>query len=63
MQKLSRRAILAAALVFSAFSMVGAPRAAEMTPLDVAKAYVAAWNEKNAKRPPLTSPIMLNISM
>jgi steroid delta-isomerase-like uncharacterized protein len=50
MQKLSRRAILAAALVFSAFSMVGAPRAAEMTPLDVAKAYVAAWNEKHAEK-------------
>ena len=50
MQKLSRRAILAAALVFSAFTMVGAPRAAEMTPLDVAKAYVAAWNEKNAEK-------------
>jgi len=50
MHKLSRRAVLAVAIVFTDFTMVAAPRAAEMTPVEVAKAYVAAWNEKNADK-------------
>lgn len=50
MQMPSRRAILAAAALVAVLVTAGAPRAAEMAPADVAKAYVAAWNEKDADK-------------
>ena len=50
MQTLSRRAMLAAAILFAALITGGMPRAADMSPAEIAKAYLAAWNEKNADK-------------
>lgn len=50
MQTFSRRAILAAAILIAALVASVAPQAAGMSPAEVAKGYLAAWNAKDVDK-------------
>jgi steroid delta-isomerase-like uncharacterized protein len=50
MQKFTRRAVLAAAFLIAAIFASDAPLAAAMSPAEVAKGYLAAWNAKDVDK-------------
>ena len=50
MQTFSRRAVMAAAMLFAVLVAGAAPQAANMSPAEVAKGYLAAWNAKDADK-------------
>ena len=50
MQRVTRRAMLAAAFLIVAVFATDTPRAAGMSPAEVAKGYLAAWNAKDADK-------------
>ena len=49
MQRMGRRAVLAAAMMIAAL-MTGATSAAEMSAAEVAEGYLAAWNAKDVEK-------------
>ncbi len=50
MEMINRRALLAAAMALTVLVAAGSVQAADMSPADVAKGYLAAWNEKDADK-------------